>query len=548
MLTSTATSSTPSLPKLTPSPTTAAPPPQVQKATPSSSLSTSSTALSAGTGTKGFSGTSSFEPAGRRNLLELNPSSSLPAPQGAPASFSPGGHATGAVKAFGLGWDDVTDGFSDLVEGTKEAVGTVVDGGRRIIGSAGDFAIDAAEGTIDFAGDVADLTTEAVQEGIDFAVEKGLELAGPLLDKARELIQGSVLDGLNIEEKIDSLEPGDSLSIGGDINVAAGIEVGAGAALKVKANKDGTYTVSGEVEADLGLKLFGGGTLGAGGKVEFTFPDKEAAIRGAESLALAGAGAAAAQTPPFQGVAPLLLPEGDELSNLTNNISAIELSAEAAISAEAELELGTANGGGEAGAEAGITYRLELEDGKPVALVRKQHLEGNVSAGLTANLFADSGVAGSLDLAQAEAKAHYTVSTRIPLPDKLGDVGDVLQAGAFIADVSGGLANLLPNAETSIEGSVSVSGGGTPSVGAEVGFKVPDVELTDGLKIASKLVQGNFREALRNVPDVKFSGNTFTETGFEVDGGLEVAGQGIDLNLHNLVKDVENPFEVTLFE
>jgi hypothetical protein len=545
MLTSSTKPSTPALPKPTPSPT-AKPPPQVQKADTSSPRTTTRPELSAGTGTKGFTGTSSFEPSGRRNLVELNPSSPLPAPRGAPASFSSGGNATGTVKAA-FGFDDITDGFSDLVDGAKDAVGTVVDGGRRIIGSAGDFAIDAAEGTLDFAGDVADLTTEAVQEGIQFAVEKGLELAGPLLDEARDLIQGAVLDGLNIEEKIDSLEPGDSLSIGGEVNVTAGIEVGAGAELEVTANEDGTYTVSGGIEADLGVKLFGGGTLGANGKVEFTFPDKEAATRGAESLALAGAGAAAALTPPFQAVAPLLLPGGDDLGNLTSNISAIELSAEAAASVEAKLELGTVTGGAEAGAEAGITYRLELEDGKPVSLVRQQHLEGSVSAGLTADLFANSGVTGSLDLAQAEAEANYTVSTRIPLPDDLGDVGDVLQAGAFIADVSGGLSNLLPNAETSIEGSVSVSGGGTPSVGAEVGFEVPDVELTDGLEIASELLRGNFRAALRNVPDVTFSGNTFTETGFEVDGGLEVAGQGIDLNLHNVVKGVENPFEVTLF-
>jgi len=85
-------------------------------------------------------------------------------------------------------------------------------------------------------------------------------------------------------------------------------------------------------------------------------------------------------------------------------------------------------------------------------------------------------------------------------------------------------------------------------VGAEVSFEVPDVEVTDGLKIASELVQGNLRKALRSVPDVTISGNTYTETGFEVDGGLEVAGQGISLNLHNVVKNLGNPFEVTLFE
>lgn len=544
MLTSSATSFIPSLLKPTPSPT-AVPAPQVQRADTSSLLPTRSTTLSAGTAPTGFSGASSFEPSGRRNLVELNPASPQQPLLGAPATLPTGLSANGTVKAA-FGFDDIVDGFSDLVEGTKDAVGTVVDGGRRIIGSAGDFAIDAAEGTLDFAGDVADLTTEAVQEGIQFAVEQGLELAGPLLNEARDLIQGTVLDGLNIEEKIDSLEPGDSLSIGGEVNVTAGIEVGAGAALEVTANKDGTYTVSGEIEADLGVKLFGGGTLGAGGKVEFTFPDKEAAIRGAESLALTGAGAAAALTPPFQAVAPLLLPGGDDLGNLTSNISAIELSAEAAVSVEAELELGTVTGGAEAGAEAGITYRLELEDGKPVSLVRQQHLEGSVSAGLTADLFAGSGVTGSLDLAQAEAKANVTVSTRIPLPDDVGNVGDILQAGAFIADVSGSLSSLLPNAETSIKGSVEVSGGGTPKVGAEVNFEVPDVELTDGLEIAGDLVRGNYREALRDLPDAKLSGNTYREDGFAVDGGLEIAGQGIELNLHNVVKDVQNEFEVNL--
>ncbi len=453
-----------------------------------------------------------------------------------------------SLGAIGGLFEGVTEVAGDAIDFGGDVVGAVVDGGTRLIGAAGDFAIDAAQGTLEFAGDVAELTAEAVEEGIRFAAEQGLKLAGPIVEKARDLIQNAVLDGLNIEEKINTLGPGDTLSIGGSVNVTAGIDVGVEADLQVKANEDGTYTVSGEVAADLGVKLFGGGTLGAGGKVEFTFPNKEAAVRGAETLALAGAGAAAALTPPFQAVAPLLLPGGDDLQHLTSNISAIELSADAAASVEAELGLGSTTAGAEAGVEAGVTYRLELEDGKPTALVRQQKLEGTVGAGLSADLFANSGVAGSLDLAQAEAEASLTVSTRIPLPDDLGDVGDILQAGAFIADVTGGLSNLLPNAETSIEGSVSVSGGGTPSVGAEVTFEAPDVELTDGLAIASELVQGHFSEALRNLPDVTISGNTYTETGFEVDGGLEIFGQGIDLNLHNVVKDVQNPFEVTLFD
>ena len=244
---------------------------------------------------------------------------------------------------------------------------------------------------------------------------------------------------------------------------------------------------------------------------------------------------------------PPPIPGGSDFENLASNISAVEVSANASASLDDALKIGE-DSPLSANAEAGITYRVEIEDGKPVALTRQQEVSGNVNADLASGVFKNGNLEGTLNLAEASASANVTVSTRIPLPDSISSVGDVLQAGAFAADFSNSVSNLLPNAETSIEGSLDVSAGGNPKAGAEVKFEVPDVEITDGFRIASELVQGDLRGALKNVPDVKLSGNTYTEDGFLVDGGIEVLGQGIDINLHNVVKREGAGFDVTLFD
>jgi len=337
--------------------------------------------------------------------------------------------------------------------------------------------------------------------------------------------------GFGIGEDVAMIVAGNEFEVigSGDVTVAGGI--GVEADLQVKANEDGSYTVSGAVEADLGLKLLAGASLGAGGKVEFTFPNQEEALKATESLVLAGS--------------PLLAPSGGDLERLANHVSAVELSSKAAASLDDALKLGDTSPFS-ADVESGITYRLEIEDGKPVALSREQHLTGNVSADLASVAFKNVDATAMLNFAEARATANVSVSTRLRLPDDIGSLSDVLQTGVFIADPTGGLSNLLPNAQTSIKGSLDVSAGGSPRVGAEATFEVPDVELTDGLSIANNLAQGRLAEALQGLPEVKLFGNTYKETGFLVDGGMKIAGQGIELNLNNAIKDVQTKFEVTV--
>ena len=195
--------------------------------------------------------------------------------------------------------------------------------------------------------------------------------------------------------------------------------------------------------------------------------------------------------------------------------------------------------------EAETAYRVEFEDGEGY-LVREQRLRGEFSADTAAGLLPRGG--GQLDLASASAEGEVTLSTRVELPDDLGDVGSAFNTAALLAGPPSGLANLLSGAETSISGELSIVGGGTTHrAGAQIEFEAPDVELSDGLQFGADLVRGRFSDAYRALPDVEISGRWFTEDGASLTGGLEVLGQGISAGFHNSVRNVEDEFEVNLF-
>lgn len=470
----------------------------------------------------------------------------------------------GAGGGFGL--DDITGAlgdaagavggvFEDLAGGAADAAGTawdfggdvagaVVDGGRRIIGSTVDFAVDTANGTIDVLGDAAAATADAVQEGVQFAVENGLKLGGVLLDKARGYIQDKVLDAVDVEGHVQQLEPGDSYRLGADVEVTAGVDVAVEGEIEVTHNEDGTFTVSAGVEADIGVEALAGVSLGGGGKAEFTFDTAAEATQAAEALVLTAASTAVALTPPFQPVAPLLLPSGDSLDLLKDNLSAVELSAGASAELDQKLGLGE-DTGLSANVEAETAYRVEFGDGGP-ELVREQRLQGEFSADAAAELLPQVG--GQLDLAGATAQGEVTLSTRVDLPDGFGDVGSAFDTAALLASPPAGLADLLPGAETSISGELSITGGGTTHrTGAQIEFEAPDVELSDGLQFGADLVRGRFADAYRALPDVEVSGHWFTEDGADLSGGFSVLGQGIDLGFHNYVRNLQDEFEVQLF-
>lgn len=454
------------------------------------------------------------------------------------------GRAVDAAGFFGDLAGDVAGAAWDF---GGNVVGAVVDGGSKLIGAAADFAIDTAKGTLSVIGDAASLTVDAVKEGVQWAAEKGLELAGPLLDRARDWFKDAVTGALKIDEKIDRLGPGDTFTVGGGVEVTAGVDVEVSADIQVTRNDDGSYTVSAGVDGKLGLEALAGADLGAGGTVEFRAANADEAKRLAESLAMAGAAAAAAGTPPFSAVAPLLTPSGSDLSFMKDHLSAIEVSASVSAGVDASLEAGGVELSAGASAEGEVAYRIEFNEDGTKSLVRKQTLSGAVSGDATAQLLGD-GVTGSLPAGELSGHADLTVETRVPLPDSLGDVSDIAGAVTLLTDQSGALAQLMPHAQTTISGTV---GGevkvGDVAHGGEISIEASGLDVGDALRVARELVQGDVRGAIAELPEVKLEGYHYETTGLDFHGGLEVAGQGVSIDFDNTIKDRQGSFEVDWF-
>jgi hypothetical protein len=456
------------------------------------------------------------------------------------------GRAVDAAEFFGDLAKDVGNAAGAAWDFGGNVVGAVVDGGSKLIGAAADFAIDTAKGTISVIGDAAHMTVDAVKEGVQWAAEKGLELAGPLLDKAREWFKDGITGALKIDEKIDRLQPGDTFTVGGGVEVTAGVDVEVSADIQVSRNDDGTYTVSGGVDGKLGLEALAGADVGAGGKVEFRAKTADEAKRLADSLAMAGAAAAAAATPPFSAVAPLLVPSGGDLGFMKDHLSAIEVSAGVSAGVDAKLEAGGVKLSAGASAEGDVAYRIEFNEDGTKSLVRKQTISGAVSGDATAQILG-SGVTGSLPAGELTGSAELSVETRVPLPDSLGDVTDIAGAVTLLTDQTGALAQLMPHAQTSISGTVSGEVKvGDVAHGGEVSISAEGLDVGDAIRVARNLVGGDVKGALRELPDVKLEGYHYETTGFSFEGGLDVAGQGVDIDLHNTIKDRQEGFEVTL--
>lgn len=59
----------------------------------------------------------------------------------------------------------------------------------------------------------------------------------------------------------------------------------------------------------------------------------------------------------------------------------------------------------------------------------------------------------------------------------------------------------------------------------------------DAIRVARKLAGETWRAALCAWPDVKLEGTCHQTTGFAFDGGVDVAGQGVSVDLHDTIKD-----------
>lgn len=430
----------------------------------------------------------------------------------------------------------VGDAFGDVVGAVGNAGGAVLgfaedvgESALHVATGAAHLAVDAAKGTVDVLDDAVELTTDAVKDAVKYAAEQGLKLGGKLLGAAHGLALDGIDGALDVGEHIDSLKAGDTYKLGGGVSVNAGVDVSVDGDIGVTKNTDGTYTVSGQLNADVGVKLFEGAFAGIGGKAEFKFDNAEDAKKAALTLASAGAALAAGPV-----LAPALVPHPDELKFLASHVKSLQVSAEAGVSVDGSFEVSPAiDVGGMASAEVKASYRLEFVNGKPAALVRDTTIEGSGVGGASLAMLRDQAtrdpkLAGFLNGAQVSAEGDLTVETSIPLDaSKIGDIG------AFIASpVSAAFAG---SATTSVMLHGQVQAG---TRGAQGSLWIGDIQGSEVSSVVSHLLRGDLDHATEGV-DVAVGGSasTFDESeGGSFRVGIDVVGVGFDIEGHNRVR------------
>ncbi len=445
------------------------------------------------------------------------------------------------------GWDALKDGANALKDGiltvgkiplniAEDGIELVKDVGENVLHVVKDgveFTLDTAKGTIDFI----DKSADAVKSVVEYAAEKGLELA----EDARNYVRNNTLDAmtnaLGVDEKdIGKLGPGDSISFGATVDVTAEVSIGADAGLSVTRNDDGTFTVAGNVSADVGAAMGGDAEIGAGARIELSAKTPEEAEKLVKQLA---AMAVSASNPVLLAV---FAPTKSELQEMGKHISAIELSATAAASLDESfppLEL-------DASVKAESTFRVEFENGKPVDMVRKTSLsvEGGASMEFLGNQLG----------AKAGAKASGTIEVETRIPIKGSSATDAL---AFVASPM--TAALVPDqatTSTTMSGEFSSTVGGSAGSGGPVTagvstsngvsgeITISDIDDNEITSLMRNLLT-NPRQALRGV-DVELSAsvNSFTENTAEIGVDIKKLGQGLEAKLDRKRRDVGTPKEI----
>jgi hypothetical protein len=444
------------------------------------------------------------------------------------------------------GWDALKDGASALKDGiltvgkiplniAEEGIELVEDLGENVLHVVKDgveFALDTVNGTIDFI----DKSADAVKAVVEYAADKGLELAADARNYLRNKTLDAATNALGVDEKdIAKLGPGDSISFGATVDVTAKVSIGADAGLSVTRNDDGTYTVAGNVSADVGAAMGADAEFGVGARIELSAKTPQEAEAMVKQLA---AMAVSASNPVLLAV---FAPTKSELQDMAKHISAVELSATAAASVDESfppLEL-------DASLKAESTFRIEFENGKPATAVRTTSV--SVEGGASMDFLGDQLGAK----AGAEASGTIAVETRMPI--KGNSVTDIF---AFVA--SPATAALVPDqATTSItmsgEFSSTVSGsagGGSVTAGVSTNqgvsgeIKISGIEDNEIISLMRNLVSDP-RQALRGV-DVELSAsvNGFTESTAELGVDIKKLGQGFEAKLDRKRRDVGTPREI----
>jgi hypothetical protein len=370
-------------------------------------------------------------------------------------------------------FDAIKDRIGDAVDFVGGVIGTAVDGVVSIASGAANLAVDVAKGTVDVVEGGAD----ALRDGVEFAVKNGLKLSGKLLDWAVDQYRSGLDAATGLSEHVAELGVGDSYELSIDAEAAVLLGIQAGRGVTVTRTQDG-YEISGYANGSLGITLGGSVSAGAEGKVTFQAETAEEA----QQLALLLASG----------------PKTDEAGLVLEHLSSVELSGSAGIGAElASLGIGELNS--ELSAAAGVqgSYRLEFENGKPVALVVSQTLSAEGTAAANGQLSPELRVLQELARkagvelpisGAANGQFEATFETRIPLGD-LGDAAGELSEGDLLDAARAGVAHAEQSLH--IEGQVSLGENTGEQSGKKISLDIQGIDAGDVRQLAQFITSGD---------------------------------------------------------
>jgi hypothetical protein len=428
---------------------------------------------------------------------------------------------------------DVRDGLGDAAGEVRDRAGDVVDEVRELPGEARDAAGDL----VDNVEDGVEIVRDEVDERVRDAADRFFDL--------RESLSDRLLSSLNIEEKLERLEPGDTFTLAVNGEVSAELAGEVSGAIQVTQREDGTFVVTAEARVLVGLGVLDNNLLGGGsGEVEFEFDSLDEARQGIEGLVKAGT-----LTTPL-GLATG--PSPDEVGTLAGNISAVEVGGD--VLGELDFRLGITDlqgGGVEGQVELTSGARIEFEDGEPTDIVATFEVTGEGAAELSNQIqgplvFSEESArefeeAVGFDpregLGTVEAEASFEIEVRAPIIADPADGDPAEQADAIVADL-GGIAIGPPTG--SFRGNVEFE---SNNRGVEVGVAVEGIDQEGVRDFFDELGQGDLEGAIAGSgATITGSFNTFEDTGFdrELDASVFVVGA------ENTIREVDDRREVVI--
>ncbi len=475
---------------------------------------------------------------------------------GAPAQI-----LTGVEKAVAQGGKDV-----------RTAIERDVPGGKQMLAGLDKYSQGAKEiGEGVLGGNIFQIARGMRDEAsgaVDFA-------KGAYESPAGQYAKQKLIDygnGFNPDKQISELKPGESYSIraGGNVHVEFGAEAKAG--MTVKAETDGSFTVSASAVAGANgyltpEKLGDEGVSAAahlllGGQAEFNCKNAEEAKHLTHILEKAAAAAAVSGQPVGGTIAAAaLMPSKEDMAFLQSHATSVSLSGKLAAEASVDLEIPGLKKYLAAEIGAGVSeqkaVKIDLKEGKPVGVSFQTELAGELKGGVHLQLPGKDtkdasgkdveGKARNLYLgAEGKVGEKVTVEQHFDLPKSVS-------LDELLKHPSATLNSMAQEMKASETDTVTIGLEGESKAGlpillnkkgqfsAEAKFKGKASEVFNQ-DVLSKALHGDLAGALKE-SKVEGEGSLKTldrkQWGFE-DKGLTVAGVGVEGTLY-AEKVKENP-------